>query len=168
MKHLAVIATLLLAIWFLAFKKSDLDLLLAPAENYAESQVGDRFVELPSGSFPVTPDRLAEPGVTTIVYFRDEACSGCRELDRDLQTLLRVRPDVAVRKVAIRPGENGYSQAIWKYQWRIYMAPCVLLYGKTGKLIAADDRTDAAGYDLLMEWIRREVTRAGQRQPGRS
>jgi hypothetical protein len=165
-KHLAVVGALVLAICLLAFKKSDLDLLLTPARNYAESQVGNRFVELPPGSFPVTPDRLAEPGVTTIVYFRDDDCAGCRDLDRDLQALLRVRPDVAVRKVAIRPGDNGYSEAIGKYHWRIYMSPCVLLYGPDGKLIAADDRTDAAGYELLMEWMRLELTLARQRQSG--
>ncbi len=163
MKHIAVIAALIGAIWFLAFRKSDLDMLMIPAQNYAESQVGDRFVDLGPANFPVTPDRLAELGVTTVVYFRDEGCSGCHDLDKDLAALLRVRPDVAVRKVAIKPGNNGYSEAIRKHQWRIWMAPCILLFSKSGKLIAADDRTDTAGYDLLVEWIRRELTLARQR-----
>lgn len=166
MKHLLIVATLLFGIYWLGFKKSDLDRLLVPAENYAESQVGERFVEPGAVTLPTTPDRLAEAGVTTIVYFRDDDCSGCRDLDRDLSALLRLRPDVAVRKVAIHPGKNGYSEAIGKYRWRIYMSPCVLLYGQDGKLIAADDRTDAAGYDLLMTWIRHELTLARQRSSG--
>jgi hypothetical protein len=166
MKHLLVVATLLFGIYWLGFKKSDLDSLLVPVETYAQSQVGERFIEPGAVPLPTTPDRLAESGVTTVVYFRDDACSGCRDLDRDLAALLRVRPDVAVRKVAISPGKDGYSEAIRKYRWRIYMSPCVLIYGQNGKLIAADDRTDAAGYDLLMEWIRRELTLARGKPSG--
>jgi hypothetical protein len=166
MKHLLVVAALLFGIYWLGFKKSDLERLLVPVGVYAESQVGERFIEPDAVPFPTTPDQLAESGVTTIVYFRDDDCSGCRDLDRDLAALLRVRPDVAVRKVAIRPGENGYSEAIRKYRWRIYMSPCILIYGENGKLVAADDGTDSAGYDLLMEWIRRELTLARRRSSG--
>lgn len=160
MKHLAVFISLALAIYYLAVRKSDLDLLMIPATSYTEAQTGNQFVDLAPQYLPTTPKTLAEYGVTTVVYFHDENCSGCVSLDRNIDDFLKVRPDVAVRKVSISPGNNGYTKAIRNYQWKIYMSPCILLFDKNRKLIAADEKTNADGQDLLEKWVAAELDKA--------
>jgi hypothetical protein len=157
LKHVFVFILLAFAIYFLAIRKTDLDVLMVPVTNYTDAQVGNRFVDVDPSRLPITPQQLAEPGVITVVYFHDDTCAGCLQLDQNLNEFLPIRPDVAVRKIRISPGNNGYSKAIKDYQWRIYMSPCILIYGKNGKLIAADDRTNSAGQDLLEKWIYREL-----------
>jgi hypothetical protein len=165
LKHIFVFILLAFAIYFLAIRKSDLDVLMVPATNYTDAQVGNRFIEVDPNRLPITPQQLAEPGVITVVYFHDETCPGCLQLDQNLNEFLAVRPDVAVRKIRISLGTNAYSKSIRDYQWKIYMAPCILIYGKNGKLIAADDRTNSAGQDLLETWITKELIKA-QNQKG--
>ncbi|MBI3283636.1 MAG: hypothetical protein HYZ65_02115 [Burkholderiales bacterium] len=164
MKHVLVFIALGLAVCFLAIKKSDLDILMIPVTSYTEAQTGNRFVDANPDQLPTTPKQLAEPGVLTVVYFHDENCSGCHQLDQNIADFLRVRPDVAIRKVHISPGNNGYSKAIRDYRWKIYMAPCILIFGKDGKLIAADEKTNAAGQDLLEEWIFKELQQAANKK----
>jgi len=149
MRHIVVLLIVALGIYLLATRKSDLDILMAPVANYAEAQVGNRFVEVDRDKLPITPKDLAESGVVTVVYFHDDTCYGCGRLDRDLNDFLRVRPDVAVRKVRMSLNGDAYYQAIKDYQWKIYTAPCILIFGKDGKLIAADERTNSTGQDLL-------------------
>lgn len=162
MKHILVFVMLALGIGYLALRKSDLDTLMIHTANYTESQTGNRFVDVDPAAFPVTPKYLAESGVITVVYFHDETCHGCAMLDRQLKDFLPLRPDVAVRKVHISVGKDAYSEAIRNYRWKIYMAPCVLIFGKNGKLIAADKGTDGAGQELLEEWIAEELQKAAR------
>lgn len=163
MRHIAVFLVLALSIYFLAVKKSDLEILMVPATDYSQEHVGNRFVDVDPRRFPMTPAGLAERGVITVVYFHDDTCPGCLKLDRDLEDFLRVRPDVAVRKVRMSLDGDAYYQTIRNYQWPVYMAPCILLFGKNGKLIAADKKTNSDGQDLLEEWIYEELRRAGKR-----
>jgi hypothetical protein len=162
MKHAVVFIVLASAVYFLATRKTDLDELMIPSATYSESQVGNRFVDLSADRLPATPQQLAEPGVMTVVYFHDDACAGCLQLDRNLAEFLRVRPDVAVRKIRMSPDDNGYTKAIKDYRWRVWAAPCILIFGKNGRLIAADDRTDWRGQDLLEEWIAAELRKAAR------
>lgn len=159
MKHIAVFAALALAILFVVLRPSKLDKLMEPTTYYTESQVGNRFVDIDPARLPMKPGDLAVPGVITVVYFHDALCVGCRDLDKQLDPFLAARPDVAIRKVHIGPADNGYQEAIRNFRWKIYMAPCILLFDKRGKLIAADDATDSAGQDLLEEWMWRELNK---------
>ncbi|AZP14109.1 hypothetical protein [Undibacterium parvum] len=164
MKHVMVFVVLGLSIYFLAIKKSDIDLLMVPVANYSEAQAGNRFADVMPSQLPITPKLLAEVGVVTVVYFHDENCSGCLQLDRNIADFLVVRPDVAVRKVSMSPGKNGYSDAIRDYQWKIYMAPCILIFDKNRKLIAADEKTNATGQDLLEKWMARELDHSANKK----
>lgn len=161
MKRIAVFILLASGIYLLANRKSDLDNLMIPVTNFTEAQVGNRFVEIDQANLPTTPDRFAEPGVITVVYFHDDTCPGCSQLDRNLDDFLRVRPDVAVRKIRISlDGDDAYYKAIKNYRWKIFAVPCILLFGKSGTLIAADERINGAGQDLLEEWIGKELEKA--------
>lgn len=157
MKHVLVFALVALGIYYLAIRKTDLDVLMVPVANYTEEQVGNRFVEIDPERLPIAPWQLAESGVITVVYFYDEQCPSCRVLDGNLADFLRVRPDVSVRKVRVGPEEKDFAKANVDYQWRIFMSPCILIFGKGGKLIAADDRTETTGQKLLYKWINAEL-----------
>lgn len=156
MKHLLILALIAIAIVVLLTRKTELDVLMEPVTHYTETQTGNRFIDPASLHLPVEPRQLAEPGVTSVVYFHDDQCPGCISLDKNLADFLRLRPDVAVRKVEIKPGQDALSEAIRNYRWRIYMTPCILIFDKDGKLVAADDRTDATGQNLLERWMEEE------------
>ncbi len=158
MKHFVILALLVLGIVLLANRTSDVDKLMIPVTGYSASQVGNRFIEMNPADLPTTPDRLAEPGVITVVYFHDDTCPGCLQLDGNLDDFLRVRPDVAVRKIRI--SSDTFEKTSKDYQWNIYATPCILLYGKNGKLIAADRGSKGAGQDLLEDWIGKELEKA--------
>lgn len=158
MKHILVLVVLALSIVFLVFKKDKVSVLKEVTAQYTAEQVGNRFVDIDPSQLPITPRALAEPGVTTVVYFHDETCPGCRILDRNIADFLLTRPDVAVRKVAIKLDGNAYYSAIKNYQWPIYMSPTILIFDKNLNLIAADKKTDSSGQDLLEEWIEKELS----------
>jgi hypothetical protein len=164
LKHVLVFVALGLAIFFLAIKKSDIDVLMVPITNDTEAQAGNRFIDVEPDLLPITPKFLAEVGVITVVYFYDKNCSGCINLDQNIADFLVVRPDVAVRKVSINPGKNGYSGAIRDYQWKIYATPCILIFDKNRQLIAADKKLSAAGQNLLEKWIARELDKAANKK----
>lgn len=163
-KHIGVFIILACAIYFAFAWKTDLEKLMLPVKTHVESQAGNRFVAVDPAKLPITPKDLAEPGLTTVVYFHDDTCEACMQLDRNLADFLRVRPDVAVRKIPISKGTNAYSEAIRDYQTRIYKAPFILIFGGNGKLIAADDRTDSTGEDLLKRWMALELVQAAYRK----
>ena len=160
MKHIIVLVLVAAGILYLATRKSTLDVLMTPETHYTAQQTGNRFVDVDPAILPVSPDHFAESGVITVVYFHDDTCPGCRSLDQELDAFLRVRPDVAVRKIAMTLNGDAYYDVIRNYRWRVYTAPCILIFGKNGELIAADDRTDSAGQDLLEEWMSKELERA--------
>lgn len=157
MKHVFAFVLIAAGIYYLAVRKTELDVLMVPVANYTEAQVGNRFVETEPESLPVEPWQLAESGVISVVYFYDENCPSCRNLDRNLADFLRMRPDVAVRKVRVGPNESDYAKANRDYRWRVFMSPCILIFGKDGRLIAADDRTDTTGQKLLYKWMNEEL-----------
>lgn len=164
MKHVLVFILIALGIYYLAIRKTDLDALMVPVANYTEAQVGNRFVEMEPERLPIQPWQLAEPGVNTVVYFHDEKCPSCRVLDGNLADFLRARPDVSVRKVRVGPEEKDYAKANVDYQWRIFMSPCILIFNKDGKLVAADDRTETTGQKLLYQWINAELRKDYERK----
>lgn len=164
MKHVLVFVLIALSIYYLAIRKTELDTLMVPVANYTEAQVGNHFVEMEQERLPVEPWQLAEPGVITVIYFYDEKCPSCRVLDGNLVDFLRVRPDVAVRKVRVGPEEKDFAKANVDYQWRIFMSPCILIFSKDGKLIAADDRTATTGQKLLYKWINAELRKDYERK----
>jgi hypothetical protein len=160
MKHLAALLLLLAGAVLFATHKSPLEKLMVPVSGYTEAQAGNRFVELDPAILPVTPHYLAVPGVNTIVYFHDKNCHACVQMDQNLADFLRLRPDVAVRKVSMTPEGDAYYKAIRDFKWKVWMAPGILIFDKKGKLVAADDGTDFSGGELLDRWMEQEAKKA--------
>lgn len=166
MKPWMVFAVLAAAIAWLILKPSDLDKLSRPPPAAVLARAvepgGNTFVDVSQLKRTVTPHYFTVPHRTTVVIFHDDTCPACVDLDRNLADFTRLRPDVAIRKVRITLNGNAYYSAIRNYRWPIYLMPCVLIFNSDGKLIAADEKTNADGGDLLNRWMDREARRAAR------
>jgi hypothetical protein len=160
MKHYLVVLALFGGALYFATMKSPLEQLMIPVTGAAAAQGGSRFAVIDPALLPVTPAYLAVPGVTTIVYFHDKTCANCIKMDVDVDDFLRLRPDVAVRKVSITVEGDAYYKAIRDFKWKVYMAPSFIIFDKHGKMIAADQATDDAGSELLTAWMVKEAEKA--------
>ena len=92
----------------------------------------------------------AVEGRHTIVVIYLPSCRACRRMDRRLDDLLTVRPDVAVLKVKYSP---QLAQDL-----EVDSVPYVVIYGADGTLLAADDARSRPGSKLLDAWIRAEYS----------
>lgn len=167
MKQVLIFALLAGAIAWLALKPSALDKLSMPppARELARAVApgGNAFVAVEPALLPVTPHYFAVAHRATVVIFHDDTCPACRDLDRNLEDFTRLRPDVAIRKIRITLNGDAYYRAIRDYRWKIYLMPCVLIYDQDGKLVAADEKTDASGGALLDRWMLREAERSASK-----
>jgi hypothetical protein len=162
MKHFLVVLLLGGGALFFALRTPPVEKLMIPSTGAIAARGGSMFVDIAPEKLPVTPAYLAERGLTTIVYFHDKACANCAIRDRDIDDLLRVRPDVAVRKVSISPDGGAYYKAIRDFQWKVYMSPSVIIFDKDRKMVAADEGVDDEGSELLYEWMAKEAEKAAR------
>ena len=160
MKHWLIVLALLGATLFLATRQSAVERLMVPVTGAAAARGGSQFVQIDPGLLPVTPSYLAEPGTHTIVYFHDKTCENCAKMDQDIEDFLKLRPDVAVRKVSISVEGDAYYKAIRDFQWKVYMSPSFVIFDRKGKLMAADEALDDSGSELLHEWMVKEADKA--------
>lgn len=161
MKHFIILGVIVAAIGFLLFRSNDLDNLMKPAsESHSAGQVGNRFVEIDQSKLPMTVHQLVERGVVTVVVFHDDDCYGCKRLSSDLDHFSTLRPDVAIRKVAINVAKDGIEKTINDFQWPVWTTPHVLIFDKAGKIIAADHKTESEGFELLEKWIETELVKS--------
>ena len=99
------------------------------------------------------------PGLPTIIEFYNDSCIGCRQLDQNYKNFLRLRPDVAVRRIQVP--DRWDPQELWQeHRLRIVAIPHIMVYGPDGKLIAADDGDHKAGFDFLYRWMDSEAREA--------
>lgn len=99
---------------------------------------------------------LAVPGRITIVEFYTESCPGCQKLERQYVRFLKVRPDVAIRRVQM-PDDWQPEWAKRKFGLTIASTPHVLIFNANGKPVARDDGNDKAGFTLLYAWMNAEL-----------
>jgi hypothetical protein len=139
--------------WF-ALHDSDLDKLMK--RQPITEQSGIRLIEYEPGYVDV--ERYIERGLITIIYFYSENCPGTPLMDVNIKSLLKVRPDVAVRKFSLgkRWSEEG---AYKKYKLDIGMSPFFIIYKTDGKIIAADKGTKRKAETLLLDWITAELNK---------
>lgn len=162
MKHWLVVLALLGGALFLATRESAIERLMVPVTGAAAARGGSKFVAVDPLLLPVKPGFLAEPGTATIVYFHDKTCENCAKMDQDIDDFLKLRPDVAVRKVSISVEGDAYYKAIRDFQWKVYMSPSFIIFDRKGKMMAADEALDDSGSELLHEWMVKEADQAAR------
>ncbi len=78
-------------------------------------------------------DKLAA-GKVTVFDFYAEWCGPCKDVDREMLSILRMNDDVALRKLN---AEDWDSPVAEHYLARVPSLPYVIVYSKKGKRIAA-------------------------------
>ena len=156
MKHLLMAAAIAAGAYYFGFHESALDRLLIPPASASAEKPGMTIVE--TVNQPFSPADHLVPGAVTILYFYSDSCPGCRTMDSNLGELLRVRPDVAVRKFHL--GSTwSVGSAYEMFQLNIGLTPFTHIYDSTGKLVAADEMQDRDANNLLYKWMNAELKR---------
>ena len=106
----------------------------------------------------VDMSRLIEDGLVTVIHLSKSSCNGCKILNRNIDKLLSIRPDIAVVEIPA-PGSVGYKAMNRGKELNVKFVPFILIYDKSGKLVAVNDGDKREGTDLFMEWINEEINR---------
>ena len=139
-------------IYFVFFGNNYLDTLTEPTTQEKNYQSGLKVVE--------TADAysLAEYGMFTVVEFYTEVCSACKEFKRYYDMFLPLRPDVAVRRIKL-PNNWTIETASAKYNLDIRATPHILIFDKTGTLMAEDEGMGRDASKLLFKWMAETVNK---------
>ena len=128
-----------------------------PSKEYALRSLDRRMM---------TIEDLLVQGSHTLVYVTSDNCAECAEVDRNVQTILRHRKDVAIRKLTIRDLTSPNAD---KHQVRfeqsllekhgILQPPFVQLYSPEGDITATDKPESESGERFLEFWANTEQKR---------
>ncbi|MEM6993448.1 MAG: thioredoxin family protein [Myxococcota bacterium] len=91
-------------------------------------------------------------GKVTVFDFYAPWCKPCREVDHHMKDVLATQPDVALRKLDIVDWDSELAKA---YLGSVENLPYVIVYGRSGKRIAAISGLDLAGLDAAVDKGRR-------------
>jgi hypothetical protein len=155
-KHIIILVIICSGIAWFVFHDSKLDMLLKKQKVTSSDRVGMKIVEQNQGAFDL--DRYSEPGLITVMYFFSEQCPHTPTMDSHMRTLLKMRPDIAVRKFSLG---NDWSKAsaYMKYRLDIGATPFIVIYGPDGRVIEQDKGTNDKACQLLVAWINTEINR---------
>jgi len=106
---------------------------------------------------------LPVPGLMTIVEFYTESCPGCKKLKSQYKRFLKVRPDVAVRRVRM-PDDWQPDWAKRQFGLMIGSTPHVLVFNENGEPVAMDEGENKAGFTMLYAWMNAELRKQWERK----
>jgi len=78
-------------------------------------------------------ERHVERGKVTVFDFYATWCGPCREVDREMLSILRESSDVALRKLNVADWGSGVAK---QYLTEVPNLPYVIVYGKDGERVA--------------------------------
>ncbi len=161
-KNLIIFGLIALGIYYFGFRKSDLDLLMKPATELAAGTEANIFVEPDYKYAPIHDEGYAVDKSFTIVYYHQDGCPGGPRLDSDLDHFLKLRKDVAIRKIELVTATWVYGD----FSRHIGLVPFIIIYGPDGKVIRADDGQKNSASKLLYDWMNAEFKKEYDRQQG--
>ncbi|MGD2083777.1 MAG: hypothetical protein PVF91_12490 [Chromatiales bacterium] len=156
-----LLAVLIAAGAFFFLRETPLDRLM-DADAAVASEPGSIARIDPAADGSTAVQDLAAPGRITVVEFHDRSCQACTVSRSNLEKLLNVRPDVAVRLVQV--GDYGWRESGRKYGVEIWSVPHTVILEPDGRILAENTREEKAGSALLFEWINAEIARENDRR----
>ena len=125
------------------------DVLLASADSVqSSSQSGIKILKSVGGQgFDVKT--LAVPGKVTVVDFYVSWCPTCKKLNQHFQRFVKVRPDVAIRRVKMIDKWNT-SWAKRKYGLDITGTPHILIFDDKGNVLSQDLEKKKTGLSIVI------------------
>jgi glutaredoxin len=146
--------------YYYGIRTTDLDVVRLPAPALPPATPANIFVQPDLRQVPVHDAGYADPGHYTIIVYHQETCPDCQRLDRDLERFLKLRKDVAVRKIDLGAHWSAES-AMRDYERKIWWTPFVVIYGVDGKQLRADDGGKRRAWSLLRDWLALEFGKEG-------
>ncbi len=156
MKNLLILLVIAGALYSY-FKPADPKNLLQESASSAQitAASGIKIIKTNGGpDFDV--NRLAEPGQITVVEFYTTWCPTCKKLNQVYQSFVKVRPDVAIRRVQMKDKWHT-AWAKKQYGLDITGTPHVLLFDQQGKLVSQDNGNNRPAYHELYQWMQDEL-----------
>ena len=151
-KNLILFGLIAVGIYYFGFRKSDLDTLMIPAAELATGTEANIFVHPDYKYVPIHDEDYIVNRSFTIVYYHQDGCPGGPHLDGDLDHFLKLRKDVAIRKIELVTATWVYGD----FSRNIGLVPFIVIYGPDGKVIRADDGQKNSAYKLLYDWMNAE------------
>ncbi len=155
MKNLIILLVVAGAL-FSFFKPADPKSVLQESSSLqVTSASGIKIIKTNGGpNFDV--NRLAEPGLITVVEFYTTWCPTCKKLNQAYQRFIKVRPDVAIRRVQMKDKWHT-PWAKKQYGLDITGTPHVLVFDQQGSVLTQDDGGDKQAYHELWRWMQDEL-----------
>ncbi|MDH4134469.1 MAG: hypothetical protein OEV31_06735 [Gammaproteobacteria bacterium] len=143
---------------FYRYRNADLESLLLSVPDLPRTVVQSEIVKQLPGQLPMRDSDLAIQGHYTVIEYRQKNCPACARLDSELEKFLKVRRDVAVRKIDLADQWSDKT-TLRDYGRTVWYTPFVVIYGADGKQIKADDGGKRDAARLLNAWLKRELVR---------
>lgn len=163
-KILGVAALLLIVLagsGFYRNQNADLNNLTRVLEDLPSKMVANEIVKPDYTHAPINDSVYAVPGHYTIIVYRQTNCAECARLDIDLEKFLKLRRDVAVRKIdLVSPWSE--NTALHDFGRRIWFTPFVVIYGADGRQIRADNGGKRDAAYLLYDWLKSEFAKENE------
>ena len=165
-KHRSVLVALILAgltmIGFYYYiERSMLGSVIPVMPALSSSVPANIFVQPDYRRLPIDTAVYALPGHYTVIVFHQQRCPDCQRLDRELKEFLKLRTDVAVRKIDLGPSWST-EDTLREFNRKIWWTPFVEIYGPGAELLQADNGGKRKAWNLLNEWIVYELAKAPQ------
>lgn len=158
MKNILIILVIVVLIY--KFNKPDVIPMLMNTAHSAQVNSSSGIQDKSSVGGPgFNVSELSVYGQVTVVDFYVSKCPACKQLTKNHQRLLKVRPDLAIRRVRMK--DKWTSQwAQERYDLDIKSTPHVIIFDAQGEVIIQDDGNYKGGYKYLFKWLNEELNRA--------
>lgn len=99
------------------------------------------------------------PGQATVVEFYVSWCPGCKALNSNYTQFMRLRPDVAIRRIKMID-KWGHSWAKKQYGLDIHSTPHIIIFNPEGQIAIQDKGKNKEAYNYLYKWMNSEAQEA--------
>ena len=166
MKKIILPAIVVIAIYFF-MSGSEIDTLMKLPDVHKNPSSG--LIELDTSGYErISVHEIASDGLISVILYYEDGCPTCSQYLGYLETLNKLRPDIAIRSVKVP--DNIYTDVLYeKYGVEFVKTISFVIVDSTGKIVAADggydedDKENETAARLFWKWAHAENDR--QRDP---
>lgn len=163
MKKITLLIIIAVISFYIFNKETTIDLFMeVEFPIVASEESGIKEFSPKRGSIVEMTD-LIEPGLLNIIHMYRANCGACREMDKLLNQLVSIRPDVAITLIP-SVGTVGYQARNKGKVLEIQLLPMVIIFDRLGKQVAInDDDGGSEGSDFVYNWLKAEIKRLNKK-----
>lgn len=156
MKNIFIVLIIAGAVYSFYKPVDAMDVLLDSAKSSKISSLSGIEILKSQGGSGFDVNKLAVPGQVTVVEFYAAWCPTCKKLNKIYQRFVKVRPDVAIRRVKMKDKWNA-AWAKKQFSLDITGTPHVLVFDEKGNVITQDVGNNKQAYHMLYQWMNDEL-----------